>query len=91
MWGAFFVYFCHFLTCSYLFLCIYLHICINLCIFHNMGNEKKMYTRKELAAELGVHVNTVYNWLNNGLPFYQACPRGRCLIRMEDYERWAKK
>ena len=28
--------------------------------------EKETYTVKEAAVLLGVHINTIYNWIHNG-------------------------
>ncbi len=39
------------------------------------------------AAEwAGVSVKSMKRWIHRGLPYYQACPRGRILVKPGDIE-----
>ena len=47
---------------------------------------------KEAAELLGVHYQTIRNWIKEGiLPACQPNPRGRVLLRTEDIEEALKK
>jgi len=43
---------------------------------------------QEAAAWAGVSVRTLKRWINQGLPFYQAGPRTKVLIRPADIENF---
>lgn len=53
-----------------------------------MENRRK-YTIKELAAEIGYGPDTVYEWAaTRGLPTHRACPRGRITIYWDEFDTW---
>lgn len=43
---------------------------------------------KMLAAIEGVHVNTVYNWINDGLPIRRSGKQGRICISYQEFRKW---
>lgn len=61
---------------------------INAYIYNVSENKNQMYSPKEIAALAGVHQNSVYRWINNGLKIYRRGDSGRILIKWEDYETW---
>lgn len=67
-----------------------LHICEYMHIFVDMGRDtiQQRLSPKELAAYAGVHPNTVYKWINNGLKICRNGNGGRIMILKEDYESW---
>ncbi len=50
-----------------------------------------MLTRTQLAKELGVHPNTVDNYVKSGMPKYQKCRNGKVLFDLQEVREWMKK
>ena len=42
----------------------------------------------DAAAWAGVSVRSIKRWIQDGLPYYQPCPRGRVLIKPHDIEQY---
>lgn len=49
---------------------------------------EKYISPKMLAAIEGVHVNTVYNWINDGLPIRRSGSHGRINISYQAFRKW---
>jgi len=42
----------------------------------------------QAAAWAGVSVRSMKRWIQDGLPYYQPCPRGRVLLKPHDIEQY---
>lgn len=50
---------------------------------------KELYTSTELSEKLGVHVNSIYNWKRDGMPFKYI---GKTLrFDLEEVMEWMNK
>ena len=48
-------------------------------------------TLQRFTAGAGISLSTSKRWLKEGLPYYQACKRGRILIRPSDVEAFLQR
>ena len=46
---------------------------------------------KQYAEKIGVHPDTVYRWIGEGLPHYRVGRRGRIRIDENEANEWMRK
>lgn len=53
-------------------------------------NDKPL-SPKELASIVDKHVNTVYNWINDGLPIHRCGKKGWISIYYREFKKWREQ
>ena len=59
----------------------------------SMGTENadRTLSPKELSSIEGVHINTVYNWINDGLPISRSGKHGWISINYREFKKWQEQ